>query len=170
MSPLTVLAPSVFEVHEPGSLEHSIATRKPGEKSLLAVGRWTPDEGDFQGMPVVGRRRAELYAEALNTAELAYIDEIGEAVRAGPEVAPSGDIAEDALTGFKGQIVGICHYLTGCDQALLVPRTKEDGSYVEGRWFDVERVSYIEDGPKLPHDRTAEGKGGGPSTETPPTR
>lgn len=75
MSPLTVLTPEPFEVHEPGSLEHSIATGKDDAPSaLLAVGRWYPGEGDFQGMPVIGRKRAELYAEALNTAEGVYID------------------------------------------------------------------------------------------------
>ena len=63
-----------FEVFEPGTLEHSIATGKGADSPVLAVGRWYPGEGDLQGMPVLGRRRAELYAEALNTAEAVYID------------------------------------------------------------------------------------------------
>lgn len=31
-------------------------------------------------------------------------------------------------------------YVTGCNQALLVPRVKEDGTLAESHWFDEQRL------------------------------
>ncbi len=50
-----------------------------------------------------------------------------------------GREAEDRITGFKGFITGIASYITGCDQCLLQPKTKKK-EYVEGRWFDANRI------------------------------
>ena len=48
--------------------------------------------------------------------------------------------ATDTLTGFSGMITGHSDYITGCDQFLLQPPTQENGEYVEGRWFDEQRL------------------------------
>lgn len=46
----------------------------------------------------------------------------------------------DIITGFEGRITGACRYITGCDQLCLTPRMKADGTTVDGRWFDENRV------------------------------
>lgn len=48
--------------------------------------------------------------------------------------------ARDRVTGFKGRVTGICRYLSGCHQALLVPKTGSDGAYRDGQWFDLQRL------------------------------
>ncbi len=45
----------------------------------------------------------------------------------------------DRITGFEGVCTGYVTYLTGCNQALLVPRAK-DGALVEAQWFDEQRL------------------------------
>lgn len=52
----------------------------------------------------------------------------------------------DRITGFVGVCTGYVTYLTGCNQALLVPPAK-DGALVDAQWFDEQR---------LDHDATAE--------------
>lgn len=55
-----------------------------------------------------------------------------------------GDQARDTVTGFQGAVMGITHYLTGCDQLLLVPTAlSKDGDLREGHWFDLERVEAV---------------------------
>ena len=51
-----------------------------------------------------------------------------------------GKQGEDRLTGFKGTITAICHYITGCDRILLVPKIKKDNSMIEPEWFDDVRI------------------------------
>ena len=51
-----------------------------------------------------------------------------------------GIVYKDVVTGFVGTATGITKYLSGCSQVLLVPKVKEDGSFIEGRWFDVQRI------------------------------
>lgn len=51
--------------------------------------------------------------------------------------------ARDMFTGIKGLVTGHCDYLTGCDQYLLQPPAKDDGTFVEARWFDESRLSVI---------------------------
>jgi len=50
---------------------------------------------------------------------------------------------KDKVTGFKGIIAARSTYLYGCDQILLTPKCKEDGSYEQGRWFDEPRIESI---------------------------
>lgn len=50
----------------------------------------------------------------------------------------------DRITGFTGFCVGLCFYVSGCDQALIVPKVDKDGKYQEGRWFDDERLIDVE--------------------------
>ena len=51
-----------------------------------------------------------------------------------------GRHGKDVITGFQGTITSEHHYLTGCTQYGLVPKTKEDGSLGETMYFDETRV------------------------------
>lgn len=52
--------------------------------------------------------------------------------------------AKDKLTGFQGCVTGRCEYLTGCNQYSLLPPAKDDGTFVEPRWFDEQRLEVID--------------------------
>lgn len=56
-----------------------------------------------------------------------------------------GQKATDKLTGFTGKVTGQARYITGCDQFLVQPPCKEDGTYVDGRWFDENRLGFVEE-------------------------
>jgi len=49
----------------------------------------------------------------------------------------------DRVTGFKGVCTGFCEYISGCSQALLVPRVGKDGKSPDGGWYDVQRLECI---------------------------
>lgn len=51
-----------------------------------------------------------------------------------------GATYRDAITGFTGVAVGYVEYLTGCNQALLVPKTCDPSKRPESEWFDVQRL------------------------------
>ena len=51
-----------------------------------------------------------------------------------------GKTVSDKITGFKGVVTGKCSYLTGCDQYLVQPSSKEDNQKIEPVWFDVNRL------------------------------
>lgn len=51
-----------------------------------------------------------------------------------------GQKVTDGITGFTGIVVGKVTYISGCDQALVSPRVKEDGTHVEAHWYDVQRL------------------------------
>ena len=51
-----------------------------------------------------------------------------------------GMTATDVITGFKGVVTCVCYYLSGCNQALLMPKVGKDGGYGEGHWFDFQRL------------------------------
>lgn len=51
-----------------------------------------------------------------------------------------GDKVEDTLTGFEGIVVGLAQYISGCNQALVKPRTLKEGAMVEGEWIDEQRL------------------------------
>ena len=56
-----------------------------------------------------------------------------------------GKKATDRITGVTGTITAHSSYITGCDQLLVQPKAKgEDKDFVEGRWFDINRLE-IED-------------------------
>lgn len=50
----------------------------------------------------------------------------------------------DKVTGFKGVCTGQVRYLSGCNQALITPHCRDDGSYVEAQWFDEQRLDEVE--------------------------
>jgi hypothetical protein len=52
-----------------------------------------------------------------------------------------GQTVKDAITGFEGVITGYTAYITGCTQILVQPRVKADGSPVDAKWIDEDRLS-----------------------------
>lgn len=56
----------------------------------------------------------------------------------------NGDYVVDKLTGFEGRVSGIVSYLSGCVQALVVPKVGSDGKLPDSQWFDVQRLSAME--------------------------
>ncbi len=54
-----------------------------------------------------------------------------------------GSTVVEKITGFEGVLTGVARYLTGCDQYLLQPPSKE-GAYVKGEWFDEGRLKIKE--------------------------
>jgi hypothetical protein len=59
-----------------------------------------------------------------------------------------GDTAQDRITGFQGVVTGLCYYISGCNQALIVPEVK-DGAFREAQWFDVQRLHRLENVPRI---------------------
>lgn len=57
-----------------------------------------------------------------------------------------GHPVKDRLTGFKGLVTGFCTYITGCDQYLVQPTGKEDGTVADAKWLDVARLEVDPDG------------------------
>lgn len=51
-----------------------------------------------------------------------------------------GQTVKDRITGFSGVVIGKVNYISGCDQALLSHKAKDDGTFVESQWFDVQRL------------------------------
>ena len=76
--------------------------------------------------------------------------------------------AEDKITGFKGIVTGHCEYLYGCDQYLLTPPVREDGSKISGEWIDEGRVQVI--GKGVPAEAVQADKPGGLRTDCPPCK
>ena len=51
---------------------------------------------------------------------------------------------KDKITGFSGIVIGTVEYLTGCNQALVVPdKLDKDQKRQEGEWFDVQRLARV---------------------------
>lgn len=73
-----------------------------------------------------------------------------------------GQKAKDVITGFQGIVTGKAQYITGCEQALLVPPVKPDGEFVSGNWFDEDRLDLVD--PLIPAlPKTANGPDTAPS-------
>lgn len=71
--------------------------------------------------------------------------------------------AKDKITGFEGTVTGRCEYLTGCNQVLIVPKSK-DGKAAEGAWFDEQRVEVLKGKPVVLDN------GATPGPDAPPSR
>jgi hypothetical protein len=54
-----------------------------------------------------------------------------------------GITAKDKITGFQGVVAGFCQYISGCNQALLIPKIGENGDFKESHWFDVQRLEAV---------------------------
>jgi len=50
----------------------------------------------------------------------------------------------DLLTGYEGVAIGVCHYITGCDTALIQPRGAPDKK-IEPEWIDEQRLEQVGD-------------------------
>lgn len=51
-----------------------------------------------------------------------------------------GAKAKDRITGFTGIVTGHSQFLTGCDRFLVCPPAKDGDAFVEGEWFDEQRL------------------------------
>lgn len=51
-----------------------------------------------------------------------------------------GSKVKDKITGFSGVVTGFVTYLSGFNQALVVPRVGKDGAFKDGQWFDEQRL------------------------------
>jgi hypothetical protein len=51
-----------------------------------------------------------------------------------------GLTVKDRITGFKGIVTGQVAYITGCNQCLVTPPVKKDGSRAEAERFDEQRL------------------------------
>jgi len=51
-----------------------------------------------------------------------------------------GSTVSDKITGFGGVVIGHVQYLTGCNQALVLPKCKPDGAYPDPTWIDEQRL------------------------------
>jgi hypothetical protein len=54
-----------------------------------------------------------------------------------------GRKVKDKVTGFEGTVTGFVTYITGCNQALVTPKVQKDGSSVDPRWYDEQRLEYV---------------------------
>lgn len=52
-----------------------------------------------------------------------------------------GHTVTDRITGFKGVVVGVVNYISGCEQALVQPPVDKDGKIPESQWLDVQRLN-----------------------------
>ncbi len=57
----------------------------------------------------------------------------------------------DKITGFSGIVTGYVTYLTGCNQALVVPPVDEKGLMRDSQWLDEQRLT-VADGEALSLD------------------
>ncbi|MBU8543995.1 MULTISPECIES: hypothetical protein [Roseomonadaceae] len=57
----------------------------------------------------------------------------------------NGFTVRDRITGFSGVVTGVVEYLTGCNQALVVPMMQPDGKLPESQWFDLQRLDVVPD-------------------------
>jgi hypothetical protein len=51
-----------------------------------------------------------------------------------------GSKVKDKITGFSGIATGFVTCLSGCNQALVVPKVATDGSFKDAQWFDEQRL------------------------------
>lgn len=52
-----------------------------------------------------------------------------------------GSTVTDRITGFTGTLTGICTYISGCSQGLVVPKVDSEGKLRDGQWFDIQRLA-----------------------------
>ena len=54
-----------------------------------------------------------------------------------------GRKVKDKITGFEGTVTGFVVYISGCNQALIIPPAK-DGKMGDGCWIDEQRLEYVD--------------------------
>lgn len=57
---------------------------------------------------------------------------------------------EDRVSGFKGIVTSIGFDLYGCIQAVVNPGVDKDGKPAESHWFDVGRLTLMNNKPVMP--------------------
>lgn len=56
---------------------------------------------------------------------------------------------KDKVTGFEGVVSSLSFDLYGCVQVVIQPPMGSEGSYPEGRWFDVNRLKILSKKPVM---------------------
>ena len=56
-----------------------------------------------------------------------------------------GSTVKDKITGFTGIVTGYVSYISGCNQALIIPRVGDDGKLIEAEWLDEQRLDLLDD-------------------------
>lgn len=56
---------------------------------------------------------------------------------------PLGHTYVDIISGFRGVSVGHVEYLTGCNQTLLQPTSKDPAVRPGPEWFDDQRLQHV---------------------------
>ena len=51
-----------------------------------------------------------------------------------------GDVAQDSITGFKGVVVAVTEWLSGCRRVTIQPQALHDGKPIESETFDETQV------------------------------
>lgn len=51
-----------------------------------------------------------------------------------------GQTVTDKITGFSGIVTGYVTYISGCNQALVMPKVCKEGKLQEGQWIDEQRL------------------------------
>jgi hypothetical protein len=54
-----------------------------------------------------------------------------------------GHKVKDSITGFEGTVTGYVTYLSGCNQCLVTPVVKKDGSPQDSCWLDEQRLKIL---------------------------
>lgn len=62
-----------------------------------------------------------------------------------------GKTYKDRITDFQGVATGRVQYISGCNQALLAPKAKPDGSVNDAMWYDEQRLELV-DAPRIKLD------------------
>lgn len=67
-----------------------------------------------------------------------------------------GTTVRDRITGFTGIVTGRVEYITGCNQALVQPKMKEDGAAMpESAWVDEQRLEAVAGAARIKLDNGA---------------
>lgn len=55
-----------------------------------------------------------------------------------------GSLARDKISGFTGIVGARTQWINGCRRVLIEPKSlKDDGSVLEGVWFDIQMVEVV---------------------------
>jgi hypothetical protein len=71
----------------------------------------------------------------------------------------NGDEVVETITGFKGTITGSVYYLTGCNQYLVVSKSKDEFSEGKALWYDEGRLKLVKSEAFKPADVQGEDNG-----------
>lgn len=60
-----------------------------------------------------------------------------------------GKRVEDKVTGYRGIVTNVAFDLYGCIQAIVHPGMDKDGKIRDTNWFDVNRLTVLDDTPVM---------------------